>query len=489
MATRLLVAALVIAACGFAGAVSNDLLRQEHNQVLLEAQANPLGAFNLWVKRHAKPYLPDTEEFRTRFAVWLDNLQYILSYNARTTSHWLHLNHLADLTTEEYQSRLGFDNQARLASNRLKSSTFMYSDVDADTLPPDVDWRKKGAVAEVKNQGQCGSCWAFSTTGSVEGINAIVTGELVALSEQELIDCDTSQDKGCSGGLMDYAYTWIIKNKGIDTEDDYPYTALDGSCISEKKNRRVVTIDSYEDVPENDEVALKKAVAHQPVAVAIEADAKSFQLYGGGVYDDATCGTSLNHGVLVVGYGRDPKAGTYWIVKNSWGPEWGDAGYIRLKMGVTDKEGLCGIAMAPSYPIKKNPNPPTPGPTPGPKPGPKPGPSPKPPKPEPVKCDSSNECPAENTCCCLQEIFNMCFQWGCCPMPKATCCEDGEHCCPSDLPVCDTDAGRCLPSPGVMLGSKPWATKTPAIHRSWSERIFGRGCQRQREQQEELPAQ
>jgi KDEL-tailed cysteine endopeptidase len=408
MSPKILVAALLVAASCGAGAYELRQLREEHNRVLLEAQENPLAAFNQWVAQNAKSYANDVAEYQTRFSVWLENLKYILAYNARTTSHWLHLNHLADLTTDEYRARLGYDNSARLARNRLQSTPFMYADVDADKLPTDVDWRAKKAVAEVKNQGQCGSCWAFATTGSVEGINAIVTGQLVSLSEQELVDCDTDQDKGCSGGLMDYAYEFIIKNKGIDTEEDYPYTAMDGECIGPKKNRRVVTIDSYQDVPENDEVALKKAAAHQPIAVAIEADAKSFQLYGGGVYDDPTCGTSLNHGVLVAGYGKDPQFGNYWIVKNSWSPEWGDNGYIRLRMGSSDIQGMCGIAMAPSFPIKKGPNPPTPGPTPGPKPGPKPGPTP--PSPHPVKCDDDNECPAGSTCCCVSLIFNLCFQ-------------------------------------------------------------------------------
>lgn len=308
-------------------------LRAQHHQLLQESVANPASAFRDWAVRYSKPYLDDAVEFQNRFKVWLENLEYVVAYNARTTSHWLHLNHLADLTTVEYSTGLlGYDNKARMAQNRLRSSKFSYADVDADSLPPSIDWRSQGAVTPVKNQGACGSCWAFATTGAVEGINALVTNELVALSEQELVDCDTEKDQGCSGGLMDYAYEFIIKNGGLDTEEDYPYTAQDDVCDEKKKNRRVVTISSYEDVPENDEVALKKAAAHQPVAVAIEADAKSFQLYGGGVYDDLSCGTALNHGVLVVGYGKDPKGGNYWIVKNSWGAEWGDHGYIRIKV-------------------------------------------------------------------------------------------------------------------------------------------------------------
>ncbi|EFJ44502.1 hypothetical protein VOLCADRAFT_76255 [Volvox carteri f. nagariensis] len=489
MAVRFLIAALLVAASGGVGAAPELQLREQHEKLLLDAKANPMAAFQQWMMQYTKAYANDIKELETRFSVWLENLNYILAYNARTTSHWLHLNAFADLTTDEFRNRLGYDFKARQASNRLQSSPFIYDNVDANQLPTEIDWRKKGAVTEVKNQGQCGSCWAFATTGSVEGINAIVTGELASLSEQELVDCDTDEDRGCSGGLMDYAYQWIIKNGGLDTEDDYPYTAEDGVCVAAKKNRRVVTIDGYVDIPENDEVALKKAAAHQPIAVAIEADAKSFQLYGGGVYDDPTCGTSLNHGVLVVGYGKDPHFGNYWIVKNSWGPEWGDNGYIRLRMGAEDVQGMCGIAMAPSFPTKKGPNPPTPGPTPG--PGPKPSPSPKPPSPQPVKCDDDNECPAGSTCCCVMEFFNMCFQWGCCPMPKATCCSDNQHCCPADLPVCDTVGGRCLPKAGVMFGSQPWSRKTPAMRSpgGFVDRIFGRGFVRKNQEPKEMKPQ
>ncbi|XP_048231848.1 probable cysteine protease RD21B [Ricinus communis] len=150
---------------------------------------------------------------------------------------------------------------------------------DGDDLPENVDWREKGAVVPVKDQGQCGSCWAFSTVGAVEGINQIVTGELISLSEQELVDCDKSYNQGCNGGLMDYAFEFIINNGGIDTEEDYPYKASDNICDPNRKNAKVVTIDGYEDVPENDENSLKKAVAHQPVSVAIEAGGRAFQLY------------------------------------------------------------------------------------------------------------------------------------------------------------------------------------------------------------------
>lgn len=437
---------------------SASVERSQHLKLLHTVKENPLEHFKQWVVTHSKSYLNDIEEYKKRFAVWLENLEFVLEYNAKHTTHWLGMNSLADLSHEEYKAKyLGYKPALRTTLRARNTGPFKYANVADDSLPPSIDWRKKGAVTGVKNQQQCGSCWAFSTTGSVEGINAIVTNGLVSLSEQELVDCDTASDKGCQGGLMDYAYEFIMQNGGIDTEDDYPYTAVQGQCDDNRAARKVVTIDGYEDVPENSENSLKKAVAHQPVSVAIEADQKEFQLYVGGVFSDEGCGTNLDHGVLAVGYGVDPSGGSYWIVKNSWGAEWGDNGYIRLKRNVDAPEGLCGIAMAASYPTKNGPNPPTPAPTP-PKPSPPPGPG-------PVACDAVHECPPKTTCCCLSTIFNLCLEWGCCPIPDATCCDDHQHCCPHDLPVCDTAAGRCLPKSGDVTKSVAIYTKEPAKFR------------------------
>ncbi|XAR50269.1 Zingipain [Bertholletia excelsa] len=227
----------------------------------------------------------------------------------------------------------------------------MYENVDR--VPPSVDWRKKGAVTPVKDQGQCGSCWAFSTVAAVEGINKIKTNKLVSLSEQELIDCDTKQNQGCDGGLMDLAFDFINQKGGLTTEDDYPYRAEDGTCNVSKENSPSVSIDGHENVPENDENALLKVVASQPVSVAIDAGSSDFQFYSEGVFT-GDCGTELNHGVAIVGYGATLDGTKYWVVKNSWGPEWGEKGYIRMQRGISAEEGLCGIAMEASYPIKSS---------------------------------------------------------------------------------------------------------------------------------------
>jgi C1A family cysteine protease len=196
-----------------------------------------------------------------------------------------------------------------------------------------------------------GSCWAFSTVAVVEGIYQIRTGKLVSLSEQELVDCDTLDD-GCDGGISYRALRWIASNGGITTETDYPYTGTTDACNRAKLSHNAVSIAGLRRVATRSEASLANAVAGQPVAVSIEAGGDNFQHYKKGVYN-GPCGTNLNHGVTVVGYGQEAAGGDrYWIVKNSWGQGWGDDGYIRMKKDVAGKpEGLCGIAIRPSYPL------------------------------------------------------------------------------------------------------------------------------------------
>ncbi|XP_038971985.1 thiol protease SEN102-like [Phoenix dactylifera] len=292
-----------------------------------------------------------------RFNVFKENVKFIHEFNKEGATFKLALNKFGDMTNQEFRSwYAGSKVQHRRLRRGRPHGTGSFMHENARDLPALVDWRQKGAVTSIKDQGQCGSCWAFSTVVAVEGINQIKTRELISLSEQELVDCDDRDNNGCNGGLMEHAFEFIVRNGGITTEAEYPYRAKDGRCDASKENSAVVTIDGYENVPANNEAALMKAVAHQPVSAAIEASGTAFQFYSEGVFTGA-CGTDLDHGVAIVGYGTTEDGTKYWIVKNSWGPEWGEKGYIRMERGIRAKHGKCGIAMEASYPIKTSPNP------------------------------------------------------------------------------------------------------------------------------------
>ncbi|KAK3225201.1 hypothetical protein Dsin_005063 [Dipteronia sinensis] len=299
------------------------------------------------------------DEKHKRFNVFKQNVLHVHNTNKMDKPYKLKLNKFADMTNQEFRSTYAgskIKHYKMFQGSSHGTGTFMYENVQQ--VPPSVDWRKNGAVTNVKDQGQCGSCWAFSTIAAVEGINQIKTNKLVSLSEQELVDCDTSENQGCNGGLMDLAFDFIKKRGGITTEDKYPYGANDGTCDASNLNSPAVSIDGHEDVPANDEDALLKATANQPISVAIDAGSSDFQFYSEGVFT-GKCGTELNHGVAVVGYGTTLDGTKYWIVRNSWGPEWGEKGYVRMQRGISDKEGLCGIAMQASYPIKNSASNPT----------------------------------------------------------------------------------------------------------------------------------
>ncbi|KAI4387270.1 hypothetical protein MLD38_005113 [Melastoma candidum] len=313
--------------------------------------------YDLWLARHGKAY-NGIGEREHRFEIFKDNLRFVDEHNAvENRTYKLGLNKFADLTNEEYRARfLGTRSDPKRRVMKAKRASDRYAARPDDMLPSRMDWRTRGAVNPVKDQGSCGSCWAFSTIAAVEGINQIVTGELISLSEQELVDCDRSYDSGCNGGLMDYAFQFIIDNGGIDSEQDYPYMGVDGTCDSTRVNSKVVSIDGFEDVPPYDELSLKKAVAEQPVSVAIEAGGREFQLYQSGVFT-GECGTALDHGVIAVGYGREHHH-DYWLVRNSWGNGWGENGYIKMERNLANNYfGKCGIAMEASYPVKTSMNP------------------------------------------------------------------------------------------------------------------------------------
>jgi C1A family cysteine protease len=283
------------------------------------------------------------DEEAARFKIFQDKLAWVNQHNEEfAKGMWTYtvgINQFSDMTADEFKAQyLGVKFNRTLPRNEVWST--------AMAVPNDIDWRTSGAVTPIKDQGQCGSCWAFSTTGSVEGAWQIAGNTLVSLSEQELCDCSRAYgNMGCSGGLMDDAFKYIIANGGIDSETDYPYLARDSTCNTAKQQNKVAHISSFADVPQNNEAQLVAAITKQPISVAIEADQPQFQGYRSGVFS-GPCGTNLDHGVLAVGY-----TDTYFIVKNSWGTSWGDQGYIAMARNVNPPYGICGIAMMSSYPI------------------------------------------------------------------------------------------------------------------------------------------
>jgi len=287
-----------------------------------------------------KSYAP--EEFFYKYNVFKTNYDFVEAHNAANHSWEVELNKFADLTTAEFKITYnGYKPELRRGS-----FTPSLADLHIGAYPTgSLDWVSKGAVTGVKDQGQCGSCWAFSATGSTEGAVFLKHGHLTSLSEQQLVDCSTAQgNQGCSGGLMDSAFKYVQIN-GLCTESAYPYTAKNGVCKSTSCTSSVDSkITGYKDVSRT-ENALGASVDITPVSVAIEADQSGFQLYKSGVFC-GTCGTTLDHGVLAVGYG-DEGTSPYWKVKNSWGTSWGEAGYIRM----CRNSNKCGISNEASYPV------------------------------------------------------------------------------------------------------------------------------------------
>jgi len=304
--------------------------------------------WRLWKSVYNKQYSGAEENVRR--AAWEANLEIVNAHNLEADlgvhTFWLGMNAYADLTLDEFVRQMNGYNVSMREQRTQRVPVREFN--PSNDLPDSVDWRTKGYVTAVKDQGQCGSCWAFSSTGSLEGQHFKAKSDLVSLSEQNLVDCSRKQgNMGCNGGLMDYAFTYIKENNGIDTESSYPYEARDHACRFKAADVGA-TDTGFTDIKSKDEDALQEAVANVgPISVAIDASHSSFQLYKRGVYNERACSqTRLDHGVLAVGYGTE--SGTpYWLVKNSWGTSWGDQGYIMMSR---NKKNQCGIATAASYP-------------------------------------------------------------------------------------------------------------------------------------------
>uniref|UniRef100_A0A8C2GKT3 Cathepsin S-like n=1 Tax=Cyprinus carpio TaxID=7962 RepID=A0A8C2GKT3_CYPCA len=347
--------------------------------------------WELWKKTHNKFYSSKVEELGRR-ELWERNIQLITLHNLEASmglhSYDLGMNHMGDMTTEEILQSFA---TTRVPPN-YKRQTMNFVGSSGAPVPDSLDWREKGYVSSVKMQGACGSCWAFSSVGALEGQLMKATGKLVDLSPQNLVDCSSSYgNKGCNGGFMSSAFQYVIDNGGIDSESSYPYEGKQGQCRY-NPSQHAANCTKYYFVSQGDEEALKQALASVgPISVAIDATRPQFilyrsgensvsirwstrsqmfvirvcfkwcvgllflyiskmlfsHLYTAGVYNDPTCTKKVNHAVLAVGYGAT--AGQdFWLVKNSWGTGFGDGGYIRM---ARNQNNMCGIASYASYPI------------------------------------------------------------------------------------------------------------------------------------------
>lgn len=298
--------------------------------------------YELLLKHYAIHYNHPLTHIMGHIDDFRENVAYIWDYNHANGSITLDLTPFAHLSLDEFKQQVSWP----FDRHRPRCTDMTYRGL---SVPASVDWVAAGAVTSVKDQGQCGSCWAFSTTGAIEGVTAIATGELIGLSEQQLVDCAGDYgNHGCNGGLMDNAFTYVMDN-GLCSESEYIYTATANTCDASICDT-LYHITGCEDVPASNELALREAVYKRPVSVAIEADSRVFQLYRSGIITSSECGTNLDHGVLTVGYGDDNGV-LYWNVKNSWSDSWGEAGYVRIERSENSRsDGICGIAMQPSYP-------------------------------------------------------------------------------------------------------------------------------------------
>lgn len=297
--------------------------------------------FMRYVSEYGKSY-GTKAEFEYRSGLFKETLAHIEEHNSKGETHTLGINHMSDWSTEEYNKLLGYKPELRKGLNRPEPEL-----LDTSNLKADINWVTDGAVTGVKNQGQCGSCWAFSTTGSIEGAEFLHgTKQLTSLSEQNLVDC-SKQNDACKGGLMDYAFEYA-ESHPLMKEADYPYTGhhnLFSRCKYDA-SKGVGHVAGYKDVASKQVDQMQAALAIGPVSVAIEADKSVFQSYRSGVITSRLCGQKLDHGVLAVGSGTEDGE-AYFLVKNSWGASWGEKCYVKI-----GQDNVCGILDQPSYPTE-----------------------------------------------------------------------------------------------------------------------------------------
>jgi len=319
-----------------------------------------MATFKAWSAAFDRQYV-DLEEASSKFMTWLDNLYVIAETNSQGLSYKLGLNQFSDLNGEQFRQYVHGDNgacfkgedRAKIANRNGRDHLIGHMGENPTVDAPDsVDWSTKGVVTPVKNQGQCGSCWAFSTTGAMECQYAIKTGTLNSLSEQQLVDCAGFQYGclGCNGGQMTGAMKYAAKEGGLCAESAYKYEAKDGTCKASSCGKKYDANKGYKAVTTHSSSALETATAEGCVSIGIEADQTAFQHYSSGVLT-GSCGTRIDHGVLVVGYGTSGSQ-KYWKVKNSWGETWGDRGYVLIcrDCGKNGDNGECGILDEPNVP-------------------------------------------------------------------------------------------------------------------------------------------
>lgn len=301
--------------------------------------------WELWKRKYSKQYSED--EGRVRRQIWEDNLHLVTKHNAEHSlglhSYTLGMNKFADLSNAEFVAMM---TSSKYNASREKTGR-AFNRFSGMSPPSSIDWRDYGCVTRVKDQGQCDASWAFSATGSLEGQHCLEYGVLVNLSAQNLLDC-SSIINDCDGGYVDFAFSYIISNGGIDTERSYPYEGVEDICRFDPFNIGATEYSYTAIYGSEDSLELAVGIVG-PVSVNIDASQPSFQLYESGVYDEEDCSTwYVNHALVVVGYDTDMWDGDYWIVKNSWGTDWGQDGYIWMSK---DKDNQCGIASEAYVPL------------------------------------------------------------------------------------------------------------------------------------------